>query len=159
MISTHFSEHEMTFSQTAARRQIDNKPGPVALANLRRVALEILEPVRAHFGKPVHIHSGYRSLALNRLIPGSAPTSEHQYGMAADFEVAGHSNYEVAKWIAAGNLRAGFGQLILEHYDRDVPGSGWVHCSVQSANHKNEVLTIIRSGRRYVRRYGLVLVP
>ena len=151
-LSPHFTLHELTRSDTAARRGINNIPDAAGIAKLRRVCAAILEPVRAHFGGPVNVNSGYRSPALNRVIPGSSNTSQHTVCEAVDFEVEGHSNYEVAKWIANGGIPE-FGQVILEFYNPAIAGSGWVHASLRSATNHNEVLTALRiNGRtRYVK--------
>jgi len=148
-LSPHFTLAEMTRSDTAQRRQIRNVPDAAGIAKLKRVCETILEPVRAHFGKPVTVNSGYRSPALNRVIPGSSDTSQHTKCEAVDFEIPGFSNYEVAKW-CRDNLT--FGQLILEFYTPGQPSSGWVHCSLPTATKQNQVLTAIRkNGRtRYV---------
>lgn len=150
-LSKNFTLHELTVSDTAKRKGINNTPDAAGIAKLKRVCVEILEPVRAHFGKPINVNSGYRSPALNRAIPGSSSTSQHTKCEAVDFEVQGHSNYEVAKWIADGGLPQ-WGQLILEFYNPNVPGSGWVHCSLPSAGNIREVMTALRvNGRtRYV---------
>ena len=48
----------------------------------------LLQCIREHFGKPVHITSGYRTAAHNRAV-GGAVYSQHQYGRAADIRVSG----------------------------------------------------------------------
>ena len=63
-LSKHFSLEEMTRSMVAARKGIDNTPGAGEIKNLENVCYEILEPVRAHFDKPIMVSSGYRSEAL-----------------------------------------------------------------------------------------------
>ena len=52
-LSKHFSLEEMTRSMVAARKGIDNTPGAGEIKNLENVCYEILEPVRAHFDKPI----------------------------------------------------------------------------------------------------------
>ena len=146
MLSPHFSIAELTYSPTAQRKGIRNIPDVHAFMRLRRVCETILEPVRAHFGGPVHINSGYRSPALNKSIPGSSKHSQHMLGEAVDFEVYGYSNKEVARWIAGGGLEAGFGQVILEFYNPRIAGSGWVHCSLPTPTIHGDVLTITRIG-------------
>ena len=51
----------MTKSMTAQRRGIDNTPGAGEIKSLGDLCYEVLEPLRAHFDKPVTITSGYRS--------------------------------------------------------------------------------------------------
>ena len=63
-LSKHFSLKEMTKSMTAQRKGIDNTPGAGEIKSLGDLCYEVLEPLRAHFGKPVTITSGYRSEAL-----------------------------------------------------------------------------------------------
>ena len=87
-MTPHFSLNEFTRSQTASRLGIDNTPPDRVKKNLKLLAEAVLEPVRSHFGKPVRISSGYRSLALNDAV-GSKSSSQHTKGEAADFEIPG----------------------------------------------------------------------
>ena len=83
-LSEHFTLEELTFSATAQRKQIDNKPPAEVLENMKRLAAG-LEEVRAALGnKPMRINSGYRSPKLNRAV-GGARLSAHMAGYAADF--------------------------------------------------------------------------
>ena len=124
-LSPHFSLSEFTKSQTAIRKGIDKTQKGAPLEALKALCVNVLEPVREHFGKPIKISSGYRCKALNDSIGGSG-TSQHCAGEAADFEVPGVSNKEVAKYIR-DNLT--YDQLILEGYDGQDPNSGWIHVS------------------------------
>lgn len=128
-LSPHFTLHELTRSQVALRRGLDNRPGPAEVENLRRLAGEILEPLRAEFALPFAPSSGYRSPALNAAV-GSRPSSQHILGQAVDFELPGISNLRVAQWIRRALT---FDQLILEFHEIDDPSSGWVHCSLVEA--------------------------
>lgn len=127
-LSPNFTLREMTKSQTATRLGIDNTPTEEHINNLSVLCTEILEPVRTAFSRGFSPSSGYRSEALCEAI-GSSKNSQHAKGQAADFEIPGVSNYELAAWISQ-NLE--FDQLILEFYDPAEPNSGWVHCSVRS---------------------------
>ena len=95
-LSNNFSLKEMTKSQTALRRGIDNEPGEEEQANLQQLCEQVLQKVREHFGKPVTVNSGYRSPELNKAIGGST-TSDHCKGMAADIEIPGVSNINFLK--------------------------------------------------------------
>lgn len=141
-MSKHFSIKELSKSQTALRLKIDNTPGPEETKNLECLAEAILEPVRAHYGKPYSPSSGYRSLALNRAI-GSKDTSQHVKGEAVDFEVPGVSNIALACWVA-DNLDTD--QVILEFYSPSDPKAGWVHVSYVEGKNRNIVLTIGMDG-------------
>jgi zinc D-Ala-D-Ala carboxypeptidase len=87
---------------------------------------EILEPLRAHFDKPVTITSGYRSEALCEAI-GSKKTSQHAKGQAVDLEIFGVPNIQTAYWL---QNNVDFDQLIMEFFDKDDPAGGWVHISL-----------------------------
>ena len=97
-----------------------------------------MEPVRAHFDKPVTITSGYRSEALCEAI-GSKKTSQHAKGQAVDFEIAGIPNIKIAYWI---QNNCDFDQLILEFYSPTDGSKGWVHCSYnEKGSNRKQVLT------------------
>jgi len=138
-LSKHFTLSEMTVSQTASRKGIDNTPGQKEIAALALLCKEVLEPIRAHFDRPVIVTSGFRSVALNKRIGGSA-TSQHCKGEAADFTVPGVSNFELCKWMER-NLN--YDQLIYEYGE-----SGWVHVS-WTEGYRNMELTK-RRGQRYL---------
>ena len=137
-LSKHFSLKEMTKSMTAQRKGIDNTPGAGEIKSLGDLCYEVLEPLRAHFDKPVTITSGYRSEALCEAI-GSKKTSQHAKGQAVDLEIGGIPNIKIAYWLSNN---VDFDQLILEYYDKDDPAGGWVHVSYneKGANRK-QVLT------------------
>ena len=135
-LSNNFSLAELTKSQTATRKGIDNTPSDTHIQNLIHLAESVLQPVREHFGKPVMISSGYRSPALCEAI-GSSTKSQHARGEAADFEIHGVDNKELATWISKNTT---FDQLILEFYDEGDPNSGWVHCSAVTEGPRKQVL-------------------
>ena len=124
-LSENFSLKELTASQTAERKGIDNDPSPEHQENLKLLCTHILQPVRDRFERVVSVSSGYRSPALCEAI-GSKITSQHAKGQAADFEIYGLSNQELAIWIHE-NLN--YDQLILEYWKKEDPNAGWVHCS------------------------------
>ena len=53
--------------------------------------VNLLENIRVHYGKPLHITSGYRTVAYNAKQKGSSPKSQHCNGLAADIWVEGVS--------------------------------------------------------------------
>ena len=135
-LSKNFSLAEMTKSQTATRKGIRNEPSTEHIENLIHLAETVLQPVREHFGKPVAISSGYRSPALCEAI-GSSSKSQHAKGEAADFEIPGVDNMQLATWISKNTI---FDQLILEYYEPGDPNSGWVHCSAVKEGSRAQVL-------------------
>ena len=134
-LSKNFSLHELCKSDSAIRHGIDNTPPDEVIQNLQALVDNVLQPLRDKFG-PIVVTSGYRSPDLNRKIGGST-TSHHCYGYAADFEVLGMDNRELAIYIR-DNMK--FTQLILEFYDGR-PDSGWVHCAYNASDLKGQVLT------------------
>ena len=135
-LSANFSLAEMTKSQTATRKGIKNEPSTEHVENLIHLAETVLQPVREHFGKPVAISSGYRSPELCEAI-GSSAKSQHAKGEAADFEIPGVDNMQLATWI---NKNTNFDQLILEYYEPGDPNSGWVHCSASKEKSRKQIL-------------------
>lgn len=135
MLSPNFSLQEAEKSMTAIRLGIDNSMPERYYGNARKVAQNILEPVRAHYGKPITPSSWYRCLELNRKM-GSGDNSQHTTGRAVDFEVFGVDNLALAQWIAAN---CEFDQLILEFHHKGEPNSGWVHTSYMEGHNEKEV--------------------
>ena len=141
-LSKNFALRELTASQTAIRKGIDNSPNQEQLINLAVLTAKILQPFRDKFG-PININSGLRVLALNRAI-GSGDKSQHTKGEAADFEMIGVYNKTLAKFIKNELI---YDQLILEFYKSDDPSSGWVHCSYSKDNNRKQ--SLIYDGKDY----------
>jgi len=135
-LSKNFTLNELTKSQEALRYGIDNTPNEEHIQNLKILCEKILQPLRDFYGMPVSISSGYRSTALCVAI-GSSPTSQHTRGEAADFEIFGVPNKELADFIVS-NLD--YDQCILEFWNENEPNSGWVHCSYSSKYNRRQYL-------------------
>ena len=135
-LTANFSLSELTKSQTATRKGIDNTPSPEHQENLKLLCEAVLQPVRAHFGRVVTVTSGYRSPELCTAI-GSKITSQHARGEAADFEIFGVSNKELADYI---HEHLDYDQLILEYWNESDPNSGWVHCSYSEGKNRKQYL-------------------
>ena len=60
-LSKNFSLSEMTKSDTAARKGIENTPTETHKENMKLLVDKVLQPVRDHFAKSVRVTSGYRS--------------------------------------------------------------------------------------------------
>lgn len=137
--SPHFSVDELTFSETATRKGIDNTPDDNILDNLLITAME-MENVRELLNNnPILISSGYRCLELNTLL-GSKPTSEHCRGLACDFTSPKFGNpYNIVDAIFRSDIL--YNQLILE-FDR------WVHISFPADGEvaKKKALIINKKG-------------
>tara|TARA_R100001369_G_scaffold79861_1_gene110001 strand:+ start:31 stop:534 length:504 start_codon:yes stop_codon:yes gene_type:complete len=143
-LSKHFILTEMTKSMTAQRKGIDNTPGPAEIKNLGDLCYEILEPLRAHFGLPVTITSGYRSEALCEAI-GSKKTSQHAKGQAVDLEINSVPNIKTAYWL---QNNVDYDQLIMEFFDPEDSAGGWIHISYnEKGSNRKQVLTF--DGKQY----------
>jgi len=135
-LSKSFTLNELTKSQEATRLGIDNTPSEDHIENLKILCENILQPIRDFYGMPVSVSSGYRSAALCEAI-GSSSKSQHTKGQAADFEIFGIPNKELADFVVQ-NLD--YDQCILEFWNPNEPNSGWVHCSYNSAGNRKQYL-------------------
>lgn len=119
-LSAHFWLSEFIVSQTAKRLGIENYPPPAIVIDLRRLAGR-LEFVRALFGSPLFISSGYRCGELNTFV-GGAKSSAHLQGLAADFVIPSYGTpLAICQRIADSKIA--FRQLIHEY-------GSWVHFSI-----------------------------
>lgn len=139
-LSPNFSLEELTFSQVASRRGLDNSPSEKVKDNLERLAF-FLEQVRKVFNKPFLINSGYRSREVNEAVGGSK-TSQHCEGCAVDFNVKGMPPSAVVRAIVDANIP--YDQVILEF-------DSWVHLSIptiKGSNPRKQALIIDNKGKR-----------
>jgi hypothetical protein len=141
MLTENFSLQEMTYSETASREGLSNRPDRYAVANLVRLA-EVMEQVRSLCGdNPVTVTSGYRSPEVNAAIGGSS-TSAHMSGLACDFIIPGFGDpIDVCRAIEPCLLDLGIDQLINEY-----PEDGWVHLGLAEDEPRHECLTITTGG-------------
>jgi zinc D-Ala-D-Ala carboxypeptidase len=142
-LTANISLDELIKSQVAERKGINNNPSPMQIENLKALAVNILQPIRSQFDRPLIISSGFRCAQLCLEI-GSSINSEHcadNKSAAADFEIPGIDNKELAEWIKS-NLE--YNQLILEFYRDGEPSSGWVHCSYSTDLNKKQSLIAYR---------------
>lgn len=151
-LTKNFTLEELVKSETALRKGLPNEPTAEIEVNLKQLAEKVLQPVRDHYGKGVKVNSGYRSPDVNAAVGGSR-TSDHCKGQAADIEIPGVPNAELAEWIAK-NLK--FTQVILEFYTKGVPDSGWVHVSYDPTNLKGQILTAVKQDGKTVYVPGLI---
>lgn len=153
MLTNNFSLQEMIKSETALRRDMDNTPhSDEVVQNLTVLCEQVLQPLRDVYGVGIKVNSGYRSPDVNAAVGGSR-TSDHCKGQAADIEIPGVANADLAQYIA-DNFN--FTQLILEFYTQGVPDSGWVHVSYDVNNLKRQVMTAVKQNGRTVYLPGIV---
>jgi hypothetical protein len=143
-LSKNLSLAEVVRSESAKRRSINNTPTKEHLDNLVSIALNVFQPIRDHFLTPIHISSGYRSVALNKAVGGSS-TSQHSKGQALDIDMDGTklTNKQIFDYIK-DNLE--FDQLIWEFGTDSNPD--WVHVSyVKGKNRKQILKAVKRNGK------------
>jgi zinc D-Ala-D-Ala carboxypeptidase len=142
-LSPHFSLAELTHSEIAVRRGLDNTPNADSLENLKMLA-GYLERVRDILQVPIVIHSGYRSLKVNIAVGGS-PNSSHMRGEAADFTAPQYGTpQEIAKKILVSGIM--FDQLIYE--------GAWVHFGIDGMM-RRQVLTAHFAGGKATYSSGI----
>ena len=142
-LSENLDLGELTRSEAAKRAGISNTPTAEHIENMKKLATNIFQPIREHFGVPIFISSGYRSKELNSKIGGSS-TSQHSSGEAIDIDMDGSSsgvtNKQVFDYIKT-NLN--FDQLIWEFGSKNNPD--WVHVSYESTGkQRKQVLKAVK---------------
>lgn len=136
-LSNNFTLEELVKSNTAIVHKINNKPDEIQINNLSRLCNEILQPIRDKYGKPINISSGFRCQTLNKLV-GGVPSSQHQYGMAADIDNGDKENkklFDLIVHLIKSNV-IDVGQLLWEH------NGNWIHISLPDGKHINQILNI-----------------
>lgn len=137
-LSAHFTLEEMTISGAAARAGLINAPSELQILHLKTLC-SLLEIVRQILGEPLLVHSGFRSVEVNKLVSG-VPNSAHLQGYAADFICPNFGPPIVVARKLASSLKD-FDQLIYE-YD------SWVHLSADPQD-RRQILRIVSDGRGY----------
>lgn len=144
-LSKNLSLSEMIISSEAKRKGINNMPTEEHLANMKKLAMNIFQPLKEHFNSAIHISSGYRSAELNKAI-GGASSSQHCLGEAMDIDMDGStiSNAQIFNWIKDNLI---FDQMIWEGGTDANPD--WVHVSYKSTGKQRKQLlkAIKRNGK------------
>ena len=138
-LTPNFSVRELTKSQTAERKGIDNTPTEEHIENLKLLCENILQPTRDEWGI-ISVSSGYRSPSLCLAI-GSSEKSQHAKGQAADFECHRVDNKMLFEWITN---ELDYDQAILEFYN-GTPDSGWIHVSYNKDGNRKQKLRAFRN--------------
>ena len=134
----NFSYDELIASATAKRLGLDNTPNEQEKEKLRKLAEDVLQPIRDAWRSPNVVNSGFRSEAVNKAV-GGAKNSQHRLGEAADISIGGKERNKklfnfINKLIQKGTIKVG--QLIDEY------NYSWIHVSLPRTNGKpnNQVL-------------------
>lgn len=125
-LSKNFTYDELVYSATAERLKLDNTPNERETEFLRRLANEVLQPIRDKWGRPIVVTSGFRSEAVNKAV-GGVKNSQHRLGQAADLKIGSKAQNKalfnfIADMVKNGEIRVG--QLIDEY------GYSWIHVSL-----------------------------
>ena len=134
---------EVMRSETAKRKGISNMPTPEHIENFKKLAENVFQPIRDHFGVPIRISSGYRSKALNTAVGGSL-SSQHCKGEAIDIDMDGTSitNKQIFDFVKAN---VNFDQMIWEFGTDTNPD--WVHVSYKSTGkQRKQILKAVKAG-------------
>ena len=125
------------YSATAERLKLDNTPTEKEVEYLRKLANEVLQPIRDKWGSPIVVTSGFRSEKVNKAV-GGVKNSQHRLGQAADLKIGSKNQNKalfnfILDMIKKGEVRVG--QLIDEY------NYSWIHCSLpREGKTNNQIL-------------------
>lgn len=132
----YFTIQELTISNTAQRKGIDNTPDQKAAAALTALVTNVLDPLREAWGKPIVVNSGYRCPKLNRAV-GGVVRSQHTKGEAADIRTLSNRRWENRQlYDLIRKLGLPYDQLI-DEYDYS-----WIHVSYAEGRNRRQVLHV-----------------
>lgn len=143
----YFTIDELCKSVTASNKHIDNTPNEEQRENLIALIVEVLDPLREAFGKPIIVNSGFRCEKLNKLV-GGAKTSQHTTGEAVDIQSVGDKYNKELFALALKTCK--YDQLIFE-YDKGGRVPDWIHISFKkNGGNRKQVLEAVRSKNKTV---------
>lgn len=120
-MAKYFTLKEMYASDTAKKYGIDNTPPPSVIVHLNEL-MNFLDGLRAAWGSPIIVTSGYRCHYLNTKVGGSS-TSVHKRGWAADLQPKNGKMQAFKKFCVDYLKDKKFDQCLLEKSKT----SEWVH--------------------------------
>ena len=130
-MAKYFTIGEMLRSKKATELNIRNIPSHDVLRRLHALMDNCLDPIRALWGKPIGVNSGYRCPELNRAVGGEL-SSQHLRGEAADITTGSvEGNRKLFELILASGIV--FDQLIDEKHFQ------WLHISYTTNRNRKEV--------------------
>ncbi|MCF0231229.1 MAG: hypothetical protein HUJ63_02930 [Enterococcus sp.] len=125
-LSKNFTLEELTKTSTG----LANIPPKWVEDNLKRLCVNVLQPIRDLYGFPIYVNSGYRSREVNKAVNGVS-SSQHIYGYAADITAGSREeNRRLFNLILLFAGKIPFDQLIDENNYQ------WLHISHSSYNRK-----------------------
>ena len=133
----YFTISELTRSDTASIKQIDNTPNKEITEHLIELVEKLLDPLRNDWaeycdvnqlGSPaISVNSGYRCNELNKAVGGSL-TSAHLTGYAADIQNVSGSREEFYQFLLNFLKDRNFDECFIEKSST----SQWVHIALYS---------------------------
>lgn len=128
IMAKYFTLEELTASETAKKKGIDNTPNDAVVNNLN-ILMEQLDKIRERYGKPIYINSGYRCPKLNAAV-GGVKASQHQLGVAADLTTKSAAEDKKLYDLIVKNFD--YDQCIFEKNKNSI----WIHYSYVRPNRK-----------------------
>ena len=112
---------------------VPNRPSLHEQEHLKKLCVNVLQPLRDYIGKSIHVNSGYRNPIVNSLVKGST-NSAHMLGTAADITL--HNREENKKMFDWIEENCEYRQLINE---KDY---SWIHVEYREGDNKKQNLII-----------------
>ena len=128
-LTNNFTIEELTRTSS----KFVNVPSTVERVALKQLAINVLQPLRDAYGKPITVNSGYRSPLVNKSV-GGVPTSQHIKGEAAD--ITGGSKQENKILFEMIKNTLDFDQLI------DEKNYSWIHVSYKTIGNRKQILKL-----------------
>lgn len=150
----YFSIAELCRSNTAVRLGIDNSPSEIVRVNLEALVENVLDPLRAKWGAPIIVTSGYRCAALNKAV-GGATSSQHMNGMAADIHTLSDSRADNMRLL---RLLLNSGIVVDQVISENIDAQGrpdWIHVSYNRISNRKSLLTATRLNGKWVYSTGI----
>lgn len=148
----YFTISELTRSDTASIKKIDNTPNKEITEHLIELVEKLLDPLRSDWaeycdvnrlGNPaISVNSGYRCNELNKAVGGSS-TSAHLTGYAADISPINGNMKVFQSWIAEAIEELNWDQLIYEKPKNGI--ASWIHLGLKNKDgmQRRQKFTII----------------
>lgn len=130
-MARYFTLQELTYSDTAVQKHIDNRPSKEIESHLIEL-METLDSLRSFYGKPIKVTSGYRCKSLNKAVGGS-DTSVHMIGYAADLKPCRDTMDTFIRVVKEWAETHDFDQLLVE---KNSKGNRWLHIGLYNNSHE-----------------------
>ena len=127
-----FTVKELTASSTARKYGIDNTPQDAEIIEHIEELIEFMDGVRAAWGGPLIVTSGYRCPQLNEKV-GGAKTSAHLTGYALDIVPSNNKKDKFFLFFKEYLKDKDFDELLLE---KGSNGRIWIHFALKSIQGK-----------------------